>query len=104
MRKWVIASVKRFELNEQPDLYENLDVADAFKDNGSLWSSTKELAVVATVALLKVSLVIDLKALETTTRIVGPKVPREILDHIRRYIPTSPIIAENHAILRCDNH
>jgi hypothetical protein len=72
-------------------------------DNCSLWSLTKGLVVVATMVLLKVKLVIELKALEATTTIVGPKVPRDVLDHIRRYIPASPIIAQHHRIFHGDN-
>ncbi|KAL3482712.1 hypothetical protein BJX62DRAFT_245615 [Aspergillus germanicus] len=104
VRNWAIASVESLDLDEQPKLYEDLNNADVFEDNGPLWRLTKEIAVVATVALLKIKLVIDLEALGITTSIVGPKVPLEIPDHIRRYYPASPIIAENHKILHSDNH
>jgi hypothetical protein len=104
MSKWAVTSVQSLYRDELPILHDDSISTNVFEDNSPLWSRTEELAVVATVALLKIKLLIDLKALDTTTRLVGSKVPREILDHVRGYIPTSPIIAENQTIIRRDNH
>lgn len=54
--------------------------------------------------LIRVKMLISLEDLQATLSIIGPKVPREILDHIRSFVPISPLVRGNLAVLYHDDH
>jgi hypothetical protein len=68
------------------------------------WKSINDIRLVAPAILMKLKLLFDLQALDTTTKVVGPKVPPEILDNIRFYVPVSSIILANPELLRSNDH
>ncbi|KAL2835364.1 hypothetical protein BJY01DRAFT_252741 [Aspergillus pseudoustus] len=85
-------------------LYTDYGRAGLFEQNCVPFRASEELAMVVYSALIKVKLVVDLRALQITTEAIGPKVSREILDNIRLHIPASPIIADNKTLLHHDDH
>jgi hypothetical protein len=81
--------------------FESISIFDAVEFLGK---DTDDIRLVAIVILPKLKLLFDLEALETTTKVFGPKVPLEILDSIRLYIPASSIITSNPELLRRNDH
>lgn len=82
-----------------------LDVrdADVFEGVRYLCSKYGDLSMMVGVTLLKIKLLLDFKALQNSA-VIGQKVPREILDRIRAYIPRSPIIAGDKGIIEHEDH
>ncbi|PLB51318.1 hypothetical protein P170DRAFT_474860 [Aspergillus steynii IBT 23096] len=54
--------------------------------------------------LIKVKMLIDLEGLQVTLTRFGFRVPREVLDHIRSFVPTSSFIQNDLAVLHGDDH
>ncbi|KAL3491902.1 hypothetical protein BJX62DRAFT_236754 [Aspergillus germanicus] len=84
-----------------------LDVknADVFEDV-EVFTKNKwpDLTQLVSLTLLKIKLLLDLEALHSSTRTVGAKVPREVLDNIRSGIPLSPVIPKNKKLVQSDDH
>lgn len=78
--------------------------ADAFEAAAYLCGQWNALNHTIQATLLKVKLLLDLKALQNSVIAVGEKVPAEILDGIQANILLSPIIAENKGILQRRDH
>ncbi|KAJ5108822.1 hypothetical protein N7456_005497 [Penicillium angulare] len=51
------------------------------------------------VALLKVKLILDVLRLQQSTRTIGLRVPKEILDLINTYVPRSPIVSASRDLI-----
>ncbi|KAK2763312.1 hypothetical protein FQN54_009948 [Arachnomyces sp. PD_36] len=83
-----------------------LDVknADAFEPVDYLCGRFPTLYFVISITLLKIKLLLDLRALQNSIRAVGSKVPAEILHNIQKNIPLSPIITGNRTILDRRDH
>jgi hypothetical protein len=56
--------------------------------------------------LLKIKLILDIKNLQNTSLILltKPNIPREILLHIRSFVPRSPLIATNYKVLSNEDY
>jgi hypothetical protein len=84
-----------------------LDVkdADVFEDV-EVFTKKKwpDLTQLVSLTLLKIKLLLDLEALQSSTRTVVAKVPREVLNNIRSGIPLSPVIARNKRLVQSDDH
>jgi hypothetical protein len=84
-----------------------LDIKDAnvFEDvevfTKNKWADLTQLV---SLTLLKIKLLLDFKALQSSTITVGAKVPREDLDNIRSGIPLSPVIVKAKRLVQSDNH
>lgn len=60
--------------------------------------------IILLVILLKVNMLYDLVAMETTTNTAGYKVPREILDNILTFVSTTSVIADNPEFIPLPEH
>ncbi|KAL2861568.1 Mnd1 family-domain-containing protein [Aspergillus pseudodeflectus] len=84
-----------------------LDIKDAnvFEDV-EVFTKNKcaDLTQLVSLTLLKIKLLLDLEALQSSTITVGSKVPREVLDNIRSGIPLGPVIAKDKRLVQSDNH
>ncbi|KAL3483624.1 hypothetical protein BJX62DRAFT_244709 [Aspergillus germanicus] len=101
---WTTATFRQTELAQNTMLYTNFGSVSIFDAVEFPGKDTDDIRLVALVALLKLKVLFYLEALETTTTIAGPKVPLEILDSIRLYIPASSIVTSNHELLRRNDH
>jgi MYND finger len=63
-----------------------------------------DLSHSVSLALLKIKLLLDLKALQHSATAVGTKVPSEILGAIQSHIPRSPIVTGNKEIMQRGDH
>jgi hypothetical protein len=79
--------------------------ADVFEDV-EVFTKNKwqDLTQLVSLTLLKIKLLLDLEALQSSTRTIGAKVPREVLYNIRSGIPLSPVITKNKKLVQSDNH
>ncbi|KAL2797783.1 Mnd1 family-domain-containing protein [Aspergillus keveii] len=84
-----------------------LDVkdADVFEDVEVFTKNKRpDLTRLVSLTLLKIKLLLDLEALQSSTRTAGAKVPREVLNNIRSGIPLSPVIARNKKLVQSDEY
>ena len=81
----------------------NAGDADAFESARYLYRPWPVPTVLICMALLKIKLLLDLIALRSWGSL-DRKLPREIVDMIKRLIPASDIIRGNLEILNCKNH
>lgn len=83
--------------------YLDIRNADPFEPIDIFCSRWLDLSQTVAVMLLKIKLLLDLKALQNSA-VIGEKVPSEILDSIQRHIVQSPIISSNRKLMeRCDH-
>ncbi|KAH9218743.1 hypothetical protein DL95DRAFT_293090 [Leptodontidium sp. 2 PMI_412] len=75
--------------------------ADAFEGVEYLASAYLDLSYTAAITLLKIRLLLDVKALQNST-LIGQKVPQELLDKIREQL-VSTIVANNKEIMDSDD-
>jgi hypothetical protein len=83
--------------------YLSVKDADVFEPVEYLCDEWGTLSFIVAITLLKVKLLLDLKALEWS-RSLDTKVPTEILDIIQQFVPRSPIILGNRDILGRRDH
>jgi hypothetical protein len=101
---WVTAACRESDLAEDTMLYTRFRRASLLEAVELPWKSINDIRLVAPFILMKLKLLFDLQALDTTTKVVGPKVPLEILDNIRFYVPSSSVILANPELLRSNDH
>lgn len=86
--------------------YLNIKNANAFeRDPVELTGLFTPLAHITTFTLLKVKLLLDLMALQNSADVAPlQNVPPEIVDSILSFVPQSPIVANNRALLERQDH
>ncbi|KAJ0420324.1 hypothetical protein BJY00DRAFT_284640 [Aspergillus carlsbadensis] len=104
MRAWAMAHMHGSDFAQMTLALTNIESADIFEAIDVAWNRTNNIMPLVFLTLLKLKLLLDLKALEITTEVIGPKVPREILDSIRPHVPASSAITEAPELLRRDDH
>ncbi|KAL9602872.1 MAG: hypothetical protein Q9219_001567 [cf. Caloplaca sp. 3 TL-2023] len=83
-----------------------LDVvnADVFESPNYITTSFPSLTNLLCTSLIKIKILIDLRYLRNSAFLEGTKLPRELVDKIRYFIPSSSIVRKNNKILSTTNH
>lgn len=77
--------------------------ADVFESPSYLCGKYHNVAYLVSVALLKIRLLLDLVAL-LNAGCLGPKLPRELLDRVKYFIPTTEPVRKNREIMSSTNY
>jgi hypothetical protein len=102
MKWWVTSPAPKGPFGPSPQLWASItEQADVFEDVGLFKEKCPSLSFMVALTLLKLRLLVDLQALERSTKI-GENVPREILDEIRNL--TSSAVSDNKKVLERDDH
>ncbi|KAL8934420.1 MAG: hypothetical protein Q9211_005235 [Gyalolechia sp. 1 TL-2023] len=77
--------------------------ADVFESPRYLCDKYPSLTNMVCLALLKLKLLMDLKALRNSA-LLGGKLPRELFDRVKYFVPTSEIIRKNNEVMSSTDH
>ncbi|KAL9004491.1 MAG: hypothetical protein Q9188_002693 [Gyalolechia gomerana] len=77
--------------------------ADVFESPGYLCGKYPSLTNTVCVALLKIRLMMDLEALGNVA-LLGGKLPQELLDRVKDFVPRSEIIRKNNKVMSSTDH
>ncbi|KAK6515359.1 hypothetical protein TWF506_007700 [Arthrobotrys conoides] len=101
--KWWGTTTDDYDWGDTELPYLNVKGADVLEDPVGKWKGRWiDLSHVVAVVLIKVRVVIDLKAAQNTTRALHGVIPQEIIDLIRKEIGSDSIVGARPDILRCD--
>ncbi|KAJ0415510.1 hypothetical protein BJY00DRAFT_293512 [Aspergillus carlsbadensis] len=102
---WFVGCGSDYDWGNMDLPYLDIKDADVFEEveyfTKDRWS---QLGHLVALTLLKIKLILDLEALQSSTHTVGAKVPREVLDDERSDVPLSPVIARNQKLVQSDDH
>lgn len=92
----------RYDMGNTNLPYLNIVDADAFESVEYLCGDFPDLSHLISVSLLKIKLLIDLKALQNSAFLTGTQ-PRELVDLVRHYIPLSDIVRKDSRLVSLAN-
>ncbi|KAL8831327.1 MAG: hypothetical protein Q9170_005352 [Blastenia crenularia] len=103
--KWCETKVRDSAYDWMDNSLPYLDVVDAdvFESTDYLRNDLPNLSSLACVTLLKIRLLFDLRSLNKAA-FVSTKLPRELSDTVKAFIPSSEIIRKNNAIISDADH
>lgn len=99
--KWyeTLGSKSDYDWGDMSAPFLNITDADVFESPQYLCGQFPSLANMVCVALLKFKLLSDLKALQNTSTLLSRKLPQELLDRVKCFVPTSEIIRKNNELV-----
>ena len=83
---------------DEPERRLNVYGADAFERSNLMQGRHASLAHMVAMVLLKLKLLLDLRALRSAQGVLRARLPSEIVDKIRGFLPLSSIVAVNKSL------